>query len=224
MFSGQLKRRHQTDNELKNKGLLITTIIFFLTVNTIYYWEGKLGFFAFPAFILLAGIYVGLAIALLRQIYLVIKKKFTDKQRLFEVGLLTTVLVLTFFKSFGLIDFDKLKGGDLLIAEREGTANCMTTLKLKDDFTFRERNVCFGVTEIKGSYHIQNDTIYFDNVNVGRYEDEFYKFAVIRPSKFSNSKFIANLIRYKDLIDTTGHVLWITKTELNKLKDKKPNR
>ncbi len=222
--SGQLKRRHQTDNELKNKGLLITTIIFFLTVNTIYYWEGKLGLFAFPAFILLAGVYVGLAIALLRQIYLVIKEKFTDKQRLFVVGLLTTVLVLTFFKPFGLIDFDKLEGGDLLIAEREGAANCMTTLKLKDDFTFRERNVCFGVTEIKGSYHIQNDTIYFDNVNVGRHEDEFYKFAVIRPSIFSNSKIITDLIRYKDLTDTTGHVLWITKNKLNKLKDKKPNR
>jgi len=95
-------------------------------------------------------------------------------------GLLTIVLVLAFFKPFGFIDFDKLEGGDLLIAEREGAANCMTTLKLKDNFTFRETNVCFGVTEIKGNYHLQNDTIYFDNVNIGRHEKGFYKFAVIR--------------------------------------------
>ena len=193
-------------------------------VNTIYYWEGKLGLFAFPAFLLLAVVYLGLAIALVRQMYFLIKEKFTDKQRLFNVGLLTIVLALTFYKPFGLIDFDKLEGGNLLIAEREGSANCKTTLKLKDDFTFRERNVCFGVTEIKGNYHLQNDTIYFDNVNLGRHESEFYKFGVIRPTKFSNSKILGDLIRFKSLTDTIGHELWITKNELNKLKDKMPNR
>jgi len=209
---------------LKKNRLIITTIIFFLLVNTTYYWEGKLGLFAFPAFLLLVVIYAGLGITLVKQLYFLIKEKFVDYQRLLKVGLLTIVLVLTFYKPFGLIDFDKLEGGDILIAEREGSANCMTTLKLKDDFTFRERNVCFGVTEIKGNYHLQNDTIYFDNVNVGRHENEFYEFAVIKPSKFDNSKFFGDLIRYKDLLDTIGHELWITKIELNKLKDKKPNR
>jgi hypothetical protein len=207
---------------LRYKGLFITTIVFFLLVNTIYYWEGKLGLFAFPAFLLLAAVYLGLVIALVREVYFLIKEKFTDKERLFQVGLLTIVLALTFYKPYGLIDFDKLEGGDLLVAERESSANCMTTLQLKDDFTFRERNVCFGVTEIKGKYHLQNDTIYFDNVNLGRQENEFYKFAVIRPTKFSNSKILGDLIRFKGLTDTTGHVLWITKNELNKLKDKKP--
>lgn len=206
---------------MKNKGLLITTIIFFLTINTVYYWEGKLGLFAFPAFLILAVVYLGLAIALLRQVYFAIKEGFTDKPRLLIIGLLTLVLVLIFFRPFGLIDFDKLEGDNILIAEREGAANCMTTLKLKDDFTFRERNVCFGVTETKGNFRFQNDTIYFDNVSVGRHESEFYKFAVIKPSKFDNSKFFGYLIRYKDLADTTGHELWITKNELNKLKNKK---
>ncbi len=209
---------------MKNKGLFITTIAFFLLINTTYYWEGKFGLFAFPAFILLAVVYAGLAIALVRQIYFLIKEKFSDKQRLFKVGLLTIVLALTFYKPFGLIDFDKLEGGDLLIAEREGAANCMTTLKLKDDFTFRERNVCFGVTEIKGNYHLENDTIYFDNVNIGRHEDEFYKFAIVKPSKFNKDGKHFDLTRYKSLTDTVGHELWITKNELNKLKDKKPNR
>ncbi len=195
-----------------------------MLVNTTYYWEGKLGLFAFPAFLLLVVIYVGLGIALARQIYFLIKEKFVDYKRFLKVGLLTIVLVLTFYNPFGLIDFDKLEGADILIAEREGSANCMTTLKLKDDFTFRERNVCFGMTEIKGNYHLQNDTIYFDNVNVGRHENEFYEFAVIKPSKFDNSKFFGDLIRYKDLLDTTGHELWIIKNDLKKLKDKKTNR
>jgi hypothetical protein len=209
---------------LKNKGLLITTIIFFLIVNTTYYWEGKLGLFAFPAFLILVIIFLGLGVALIRQIYLLVKEKFADKKQLINIGLLTLVLTLTFLKPFGLIDFDKLEGDNILIAEREGAANCMTTLKLKDNFTFTERSICFGVTETKGNYHLQNDTIYFDNVSVGRHENEFYKFAVVKPSKFDNSKIIGDLIRYKDFTDTTGHELWITKNDLNKLKIKKPNR
>ena len=209
---------------MKNKGLLITTIIFFLIVNSTYYWEGKLGLFAFPAFLILVIVFLGLGVALIRQIYFLVKEKFADKKRLINIGLLTLVLTLTFLKPFGLTDFDKLEGDNVLIAEREGAANCMTTLKLKDNFTFSERSVCFGVTETKGNYHLQNDTIFFDNVSVGRHENEFYKFAVVKPSKFDNSKIIGDLIRYKDLTDTTGHELWITKNDLNKLKNKKPNR
>ena len=209
---------------MKNKGLLITTIIFFLIVNTTYYWEGKLGLFAFPAFLILVIIFLGLGVALIRQIYFLVKEKFADKKRLINIGLLTLVLTLTFLKPFGLIDFDKLEGDNILIAEREGAANCMTTLKLKDNFTFSERSVCFGVTETKGNYHLQNDTIYFDNVAIGRHENEFYKFAVIEPSKFNKDGKHSDLKRYKSLTDTVGHELWITKNDLNKLKNKKPNR
>jgi len=209
---------------MKNKGLLITTIIFFLTINTTYYWEGKLGIFAFPAFLILVVVYFGLGIALLRQIYFAVKEKLADKNRLLVIGFLTLVLVLTFFRPFGLVNFDNFEGGDILVAEREGAANCMTTLKLKDDFTFRERNVCFGVTETKGKYHLQNDTIYFDNVELGRHENEFYMFALVKPSKFNKDGKHFDLIRYKNLKDTIGHELWITKNELHELKNKNSNR
>jgi hypothetical protein len=209
---------------MKNKGLIITTIIFFLTINTTYYWEAKLGIWAMPATLLLVIVYFGLGIALIRQIYFAIREKLTSKSRLLLIGLLTLVLILTFFEPFGLINFDKLEGDDILIAEREGAANCMTTLKLKDNFTFREKNVCFGVSEIKGNYHLQNDTIYFDNVELGRHENEFYKFAVVKPSKYNKDGKHFDLTRYNSLTDTVGRDLWITKNELNKLKDKKPNR
>lgn len=209
---------------MKNKGLYITTIIFFLLVNTTYYWEGKLGLFAIPAFILLVAVYLGLAIALLRQIYFAVKEKFKQSHRFIFIGLLTTVLLLTYFKPLGIVDFDKFEGTDILVAEREGAANCLTTLKLKDDYTFRERIGCFGISEIKGTYRVANDTIYFDNIELGRQEESFYKFAVIKSTKFDNSKIFGDLIRYKDLTDTVGHFLWITKNDLNKLKDKKPNR
>ena len=193
-------------------------------VNTTYYWEGKLGLFAIPAFVLLVVVYFGLAIALLRQIYFSVKEKFKQKDRFILIGLLTTVLLLTYFKPLGIVDFDKFEGTDILIAEREGAANCLTTLKLKEDYTFRERIGCFGVSEIKGTFRVVNDTIYFDNIQLGRHEESFYKFAVIKPTKYDNPNILGDLIRYKDLTDTVGHFLWITKNDLSKLKDKKPNR
>jgi len=205
---------------LKIKGLIITTIVFFLLVNTSYYWEGKLELFAFPAFLLLAAVYLGLAIALYLQLYLTFKERFNQKKRFIVIGLLITVLLLSFLKPMGLIDFDKLEGNDVLVAEREGSANCLTTLKLKDNFTFRERIGCFGVTEIKGTFRVVQDTIYFDNVELGRNENEFYKFAVIKPTKSNNSKILGDLKRYKNTSDTIGHELWIIKNELQKLKDK----
>jgi hypothetical protein len=205
---------------MKNKGLIITTLIFFLLVNTTYYWEPKLGLFAMPATLILVAVYLVLLIALIRQLFLTIKEKFNGKHRFFVIALLTTVLVLTFLKPFGLIDFDKFEGSDILVAQREGAANCMTTFKLKDNNKFTERSYCFGVTEIKGNYKLINDTIYFENVEPGRNENEFYKFAVIRPSKYDNDNKHFDLVRYKDFNDTTGHPLWIIKNDLHKATDK----
>jgi hypothetical protein len=105
--SGQLRPTPQ----MKHKGLIITTIAFFLAVNTTYFWEGKLGLFAMPAFLILVLFYLGLAIALLRQLYFAFKEKFADKLRLVTLGLITTVLCLTFIFPFGIITFDRLSGG-----------------------------------------------------------------------------------------------------------------
>ena len=196
------------------------TLVFFLLVNTTSYWEGKLGLFVMPAFLALVLVFLGLAIALLHHIFLAVKEKLTDKHRLFTISLLIAVLCLTFFFPFGLINFDRVSGDDLLVAQREGAANCMTTIKLKDNNKFIEKSVCFGVTEIKGNYKIVRDTIHFENVEVGRHAGSFYKFAVIRPSKFNTDNNRFDLVRFKDLGDTTGHELWIIKNALNKSTDK----
>jgi len=193
-------------------------------VNTTYYWEGKLGIFAIPTFLFLVIVYLGLLIAFLRQLYLTIREKFKEKQRFVLIALLTVVLILTFYKPYGLIDFDRIEGNDLLIAEREGAANCLTTLKLKDDFTFREKTGCFGVYENKGKYRLVNDTIFFDNVTLSRHENEYYKFALIRPSKFNKDNNHFDIVLYKSQNDTIGHELWIRKNELYKLKNEKPTR
>jgi hypothetical protein len=201
---------------MKYKGLIITTIAFFLAVNTTCFWEGKLRLFAVPPFLVLIAVYFVLVIALLRQLYFAFKERFADRFRLMALGLMATVLCLAFLFPFGFINFDRLGGRDLLVAQREGAANCMTTFKLKDNKTFIEKNVCFGVTEIKGNYKMVHDTIYFENVVPGRHEDAYYKFAVIRPSPLTKGNKRFDLVRFKGFSDTTGHILWIVKNELNK--------
>ncbi len=204
---------------MKQKGLFIATILFFLIVNTNYFWEGKLDFFAFPVDLLLVIAYLILGFLLLRQLFFAFKEKFKNKQRLLIIGTLVIILTMTFLKPNGLINFDKLQGKDLLVAEREGAANCMTTLKLKDNNTFIERTVCFGVMETKGNYELKGDTIFFKDIGLVRHESGHYKFAVIQKSDSVKSKYLGNLVMYKSYSDTIKRELWITKNELTKNND-----
>ena len=127
---------------------------------------------------------------------------------------MTFVLISTVYYPFGLINFKNFDENDIFIAVREGTANCSTTFRLKENNKFTELNVCFGTTEIKGAYSLKGDTIYFTNVDLGRNEKEYYKFAVVKHSDSPNKKIIGYLERYKDFSDTVPHELWITKNEL----------
>ncbi len=201
---------------MKQKGLFISTILFFLIVNTNYYWEGKLGFFAFPTFFVLVIVYLVLAFLLFRQLFFAYRERFLDKQRLVIIGTLLVVLTVTFLKPNGVINFDKLQGQDLLIAEREGAANCMTTLKLKENNTFTDRNVCFGVTETRGNYEQKGDTIFFKDIGQVRHKSGYYKFAVIRKSSTEKMKYLGGIVMYKSFSDTTGLELRIIKNELTK--------
>ncbi|MDN5215787.1 hypothetical protein QQ020_27160 [Fulvivirgaceae bacterium BMA12] len=117
---------------------------------------------------------------------------------------------MTFLKPNGIISFDQFEGEDLFIAQREGAANCMTTFKLKPNNKFKERSVCFGVSETRGSYKILNDTIFFSE-SAPRGDEEYYKFAILQKSKFRDE--IA-LFRYRNRSDTIGHELWIMKNDL----------
>lgn len=201
---------------MKHKRLLISTIIFFLLINTTYYWEGKLGTFVMLTSLLLILSFLVLTVLLFRQIYISIKEKFVDKQRLIVIVILSVTLVLPIFFPGGLINFEKFESESILIAQREGSANCLTTLKLKANKKFNERTVCFGITEITGTYNIKGDTIFFVYDSPSRQENESYKFAIIKNSDPNNKKHKGDLVRFKNNSDTTGIALWIIKNELNK--------
>jgi hypothetical protein len=168
-----------------------------------------------PAYIILAIIYLFLAVLLLFQLFSTINEKFKSKKRLFTIGLLVIVLLITFIKPFGIVNFRKSEDDSLLIAQREGAANCMTTFKLQENNRFKERNVCFGIAETQGDYEVRNDTIFFSNIEYSRNEDEYYKFALIKPSNFS--KGIYDLVLYKNNSDTNAYRIWILYNELKNI-------
>ncbi len=90
----------------------------------------------------------------------------------------------------------------------------MITFKLKENNKFLERNVCFGVTEVRGDYKLIGDTIIFSNVELDRNESEYYQFAIIKPAGDKFPDRLGDLIRYKGANDTTGQEIWIIKNDL----------
>lgn len=150
---------------------------------------------------------------LIGQLQAMVKERYRDTQRILQVGIMVIVLITSLLFPYGIINFEKFESESLLIAQREGAANCMTTLELKSDNTFIERKVCFGLAETKGVYRIVNDTIYFQNVSLGRREKEYYQYAILKKGREA-SNLIGEIVRYKSSADTTGTVLWIVKNEL----------
>lgn len=202
--------------KVQYKRLIILSGVFFLVVQTSYFWElwleslsMLLVFLLFIVFMTLAGLFVS-------HLVMLIKERFRNRQRLIVAAVLFVAVSTTILKPAGLIDFDRLTGKDLFIAMREGSANCQSILKLKDNNTFVERDLCFGISEIKGNYSIKGDTIFFSNVKPNRSNRQYYMYSVIkRKNKIENDyyKSVGDLILYKDKKDTTGYKLWITKND-----------
>jgi len=71
---------------MKNKALIITVVFLFLVVYTSYYWEAKLGILSFPAFAVIAIVFLILVIISIRQIYIIIREKFQVKHRIMSIS------------------------------------------------------------------------------------------------------------------------------------------
>jgi phosphate/sulfate permease len=193
---------------MKNKILITTTIIFFLIINTSYFWVDKIGILGFLIIFPLLAIYCALLIVLIVQLCFAIKEKFKEKFRVFNIGLLTFVLILTFLFPTGVINFEKFESKDLIIEGREGCGGCNSTIKLKEDLTFIKKEVCFGMEKKKGTYQISNDTIYFFK---GK-ESLGYTFAIIQESKYIPPYPILTFFKNKN--DTIGYSYRIFKNDL----------
>jgi hypothetical protein len=198
------------------RSLIIASSIFFILVNTTYYWEGMMGTFAMITLLLMVVYFIVLVISLLGQTYFAIKEKLQNMERLLLIGLMASVLALAVFFPNGVVDFEKIESDIVLIAEREGVANCMTTLKLRENNTFKNREVCFGITEAEGTYKIKGDTIFFKSNSSGSGREDFYEFAVLERRKSANEKYLGKLVQFKNKLDTRGMALGIIKNNLDK--------
>ena len=121
-------------------------------------------------------------------------------------------ILAVIFKPSGLFDFELLEGKDLLIAGREGVANCHTTLQLKEGNEFVEKSICFGMTEVRGNYQIKEDTVFFSNVPLSRDQEPYYKFAIMKQDSFHTNM----LFLYMNKQDTLPLFLYIVKNDLKK--------
>ena len=115
---------------------------------------------------------------------------------------------------FGVIKLDKIYGKDVLIAGREGAANCTEIFKLKDSQLFFFESFCFGRSWSKGRYVVAGDTIFLKGTKDASNE---YLFAVIEnESKTLPGRGLLWLYRNKE--DKEPTFLIISKNELFSLK------
>jgi len=201
---------------MKPKALIIASLVFFILVNTSDYWESSLGLLAFPAFLILVAVFITLAIGLVFQLIKLTKKSHRTRIRFLALIVTAIVLLLAFMYPNGIVSVEQLRGDNLLVAEREGAANCMTTFKLRPNNEFPETNICFGVTKITGKYEQRGDTLILQDIDLGRHEDEYFEYAVIKNYKVdtANGKIMGELVRYESALDTVGVELWITMNNL----------
>lgn len=202
---------------MKQNSEIIFTIIFFLLLNTAYFWEGKLGFFSLVSFLILGLYWLFLVFLLFSHLLSAWKEKLLTQKRIFTIVLLVFVLTTSFLFPQGLIPFYKLESDNsLLIAQQEGVANCRTTLNLTTNGRFIKRNLCFGLSETTGDYRVAGDTIYFENVSNGRDQADFYDFAVIERDTTHNTTRSSLILFHKDS-DQLGYPMTIEKDKLSKM-------
>jgi len=180
-----------------------------LIINTQYYWEQNIGFiviiFITINFILFISLLILVVVHLIN-----LSKKEDRLWRIASVVIGIFVLLTTYIKPYGIINFEKFESKPILRASSTGGGNCNTQFKLYANNTFVEKQRCFSISTTKGNWKLLNDTIYFSNVRIGVGIDEFYEFALIKKSISSES-----LVRFKDNFDSIGNKLWIHENELN---------
>jgi|WetSurMetagenome_2_1015567.scaffolds.fasta_scaffold256671_2 hypothetical protein len=202
---------------MRFKFLQVSLVIFFLVINTAYFWEGFFGLLTIVLWGILIIIYISFSIILLVKLFHAVKDKFKSKNELIDVALLVTILALILIRPYGLINYDRLLGYDILVASAEGGGNCTTTLKLNSRNRFIERSICFGVSDIRGTYKFKNDTIYFKTH--GFKTDFRYLARIEEEISVNDNKKDYYLTRYKNLKDTTGYSFYITKINLKKIEE-----
>jgi hypothetical protein len=158
---------------MKPKTVIILAVVFLILQSTFKIWAIYLSWTGMFVFLGLTGIFLMLTVLLFFQLFLVFKERFKEKRRIISSGILATVLSVVAFFPLGLIDRDIFRAPDVLVAWQEGGGNCHTFIAFKEDNTFVETAICFGDSELTGTYSISGDTIYFGAESPDEYANAF---------------------------------------------------
>lgn len=184
--------------------------LFFLLLQTSYFWEKELGIFAMFSFLGMALAFLFFCGMLCWEALLVVRERGKDRQRLRFIGILLVMLSLTVWDPNGLVDYAKFEARTVLTAHAEGAADCSNTLVLRSDHTFIERIVCFGLSETRGTYFIKNDTLFFEDVKLGRHQTTYDAFAILSISQPTGQPNYGRLFRQKEDVNNERAGLVIT--------------
>lgn len=104
-------------------------------------------------------LFILLLINLLVMLVRLIRHRFQNKTENWQFVVLLSFQAVIFFFPDGLVNFRDFEPENLISAQREGVANCMTYLNFRVDGTCVERQQCFGVQVREGTYQFKNDTL-----------------------------------------------------------------
>lgn len=154
----------------------------------------------------MACCFLALGFLLYLQISNAGKEKFSNRIRMLLIIWISFVLITTIMYPQGMFR-RSVEHNSLLIANREGAANCMSTLYLEPDSTFNFSVFCFGNSSSTGHYNIQHDTIFFHLDPTSDPELMPYSHATLQP----NNEDQPYLTLFIDQQDTIGIQFYISK-------------
>jgi hypothetical protein len=97
-------------------------------------------------------------------------------------------LIVVYLFPGGIVDIDKLQSKDILVAFREGVANCRITVRLKENKKFIIEEVCFGIDKVSGSYNRINDSTIKLNYKCHNCHFSQYDYIIISVKDIENKK------------------------------------
>ena len=182
---------------------LLVTVCFFILFHTADFWGSYFSVFIIWIMFILFGVFLFVLGSFVSDLYYSFREKFQSNNRTIALLITSLVIGLTIYKPSGIINYEMFTANDILVADRGGSANCVTRFHLKKDGTYNETTFCFGLSRMTGVYRFKNDTIWFKSKN------DDYEFGIIGPSEFDSTGLYLHL--YQNKKDTLPKWLRIIK-------------
>jgi len=188
-------------------------ILLLLAVNTAFLWDKLPGGWDFLLFLILGCVWFVLLCVFVLKVFGLIIDRFSDRNNIVSVVIIAASLVFSFLFPTGLVRSEFNSKPAVLVASREGVANCKTTLKLYEGSEFVLRSACFGIHDQSGTYEIIGDTVkmIFEKMTSA---GVISTYAIINRAESGSSAFWGNLFLFQIPSDSIPLTMHISKMEL----------